>query len=580
MALKFLPCTCNEMDALGWDYVDVVLVTGDAYIDHPSFGIAIIGRWLEAHGYRVAVLSQPRHQDPGEFRRFGKPRLFFGVSAGNLDSIVANYTGNARIRKRDMYSPYGNPYWGEKRGKAFRRRPDRACIRYANLARAAFPGVPIVLGGVEASLRRFIHYDYQQERLRSSVLTDAKADLLIYGMGERAVLEAAGRIEAGASLAGIPGTCERLTERQFLERQKDASVRVLPSWNEIKTARERFLDSELEIDANSRTFEPSVLVQKQQGGMYLYQNLTSPPLTVSELDSVYSLPYSRSVHPAFAEVPAYRMIRHSITIVRGCSGNCSFCALSRHQGPVVVSRSRESVLKEVKSVTSMSDFRGTISDLGGPTANLFGTSCRRLNKCTRRDCLFPKICRHLEIDESAFISLLKAAGAAEGVRHLFVSSGLRMELLLRTPALLEKILRYHTPGSLKIAPEHTEEEVLVSMHKPGKRVLEEFLRISRKMAEKSGMRLEYSAYFMTSHPGCTLDHMKSMKKRLRQLRLPVRQFQDFTPVPGTLSTAMYVTGLDRYKKRSIFVAKGRRERAAQRRILESAMKRPPYRKNG
>ena len=579
MPPRLLPCSRKEMEALGWNCVDVVLVSGDSYIDHPSFGTAIIGRWLEAHGYRVAVLSQPRHHDPEDFRRFGKPRLFFGVSAGNLDSIVANYTGNARIRKRDMYSPYGNPYWGEKRGKAFRRRPDRACIRYANLARAAFPGVPIVLGGVEASLRRFIHYDYQQERLRNSVLTDSKADLIVYGMGERAVLETAERIEAGASLAGIPGTCERLTEREFMERQKDASLRILPSWNEIKAAPERFLDAELEIDANSRTFQPSVLVQKQQGGMYLYQNLPSPPLTVSELDYVYNLPYTRTAHPDFAEVPAYRMIRHSISIVRGCSGNCSFCALSRHQGPVVVSRSRDSVLEEIKRVTSMPDFRGTISDLGGPTANLYGTSCRRLNKCTRRDCLFPKICRHLEIDESAFISLLRAAGSAEGVRHLFISSGLRMELLLRTPALLEKILEDHTPGALKIAPEHTEDEVLVSMHKPGRLVLEKFLRICRKMADKPGRRLEYSAYFMTSHPGCTLDHMKTMKKRLRQLRLPVRQFQDFTPVPGTLSTAMYVTGLDRYKKEPIFVAKGRRDRAAQRKILESVMKRPRSGKN-
>ena len=560
------------MAALGWDYVDVVLVTGDAYIDHPSFGIAVIGRWLEAHGFRVAILSQPRHDRPDDFASFGRPRLFFGISSGNLDSIVANYTGNARIRKKDMYSPLGNPYRGDERSRVSRRRPDRACIRYANLARAACPGVPVILGGIEASLRRFIHYDYQQERLRNSVLVDSKADLLVYGMGERAVLEVARRIDAGNQPRNIPGTCERITERQFRQLRAEHTISELPSWHEIHERIEKFLDAELTIDANSRSARAKILVQKQHGGMYVWQNVPVRPCSSRELDGIYDLPFTRATHPGFTDVPAYRMIRHSITTVRGCSGNCSFCAISRHQGPVVVSRSQESVLKEVRKVVSMPDFRGTITDLGGPTANLYGVRCRRAYRCNRKDCLFPEICTHLETDGSAFISLLENARDIQGVRHLFISSGLRMDLLLETPRLLKKILKDHVPGVLKIAPEHTEDEVLYLMHKPGRKVLEEFLKTARQMSREMKKKLKITAYLIASHPGCELHHMRAMKKRLLKLDLPVRQFQDFTPTPGTISTAMYVTGLDRYKKKPVFVARNRKARMAQRRILESGMK--------
>ncbi len=572
MQLKFLPCKREEMEALGWKSVDIVLVTGDAYVDHPSFGTALIGRWLVSHGYKVAILSQPRHHGPEDFRQFGRPLLFFGISAGNLDSVVANYTGNARVRKRDVYSPHGNPYWGKDRTKANRRRPDRACIRYANLARAAWPGVPIILGGIEASLRRFIHYDYQQERLRNSVLVDSKADLLIYGMGERAVLEVARRISSDRPLEAIPGTCERLTEKTYRKRKASVGVLELPGWQEIKEKRASFLDAELEIDASSRTSHPRILVQRQQGAMYLWQNVPAKPLSSKELDEIYELPFARAPHPDFPEVPAFDMIRHSITAVRGCCGNCSFCAIARHQGPVVVSRSPDSVLKEVEQVAKMEDFRGTITDLGGPTANLYGIRCKRIDICKRRDCLFPQICRHLEIDEDAFVTLLGKATKVRGVKHLFISSGLRMDLLIKTPGLLKKILHDHTPGVLKIAPEHTEDEVLFLMHKPGGALLERFLHIARKVSAKMKKELEISAYFITSHPGCTMHHMYGMKKKLEKLKLPVRKFQDFTPTPGTLATAMYVTGLDRYKKKPIYVAKNRRDRAAQRRVLESVMK--------
>lgn len=388
----FLPSNREEMRVRGWGQVDMVLVTGDAYVDHPSFGIALIARWLEAHGYRVGILAQPRHEDPSAFLAMGRPRLFYGISAGNLDSIVSNYTGNVRVRDTDVYSPEGNPYFGRERSRAGRRRPDRATIRYAQLARAAYPDVPIVLGGLEASLRHFVHYDYQQARLRASVLTDAKADLLVYGMGERAVLEVANCLEKGQGLSGIPGTCERLTEAERSRRCFAQPPDLLPSWEEIQEDRSRFLEAELTVDRHARALSQVPLLQRQQTHWVL-QNRPAVPLTSAEHDALYALPFARAPHPSAADVPAYRMIQHSVTIVRGCFGNCSFCAIARHQGPVVTSRSRESVLEEVRGLAAMPNFTGTVTDLGGPTANLYGTSCNRERPCHRRDCLYPGVCR-------------------------------------------------------------------------------------------------------------------------------------------------------------------------------------------
>ncbi|MDH5299522.1 MAG: YgiQ family radical SAM protein, partial [Desulfobulbaceae bacterium] len=449
MNRTFLPATRDEMTALGWETVDVVLVTGDAYIDHPSFGVALIGRWLTAHGYRVAVLAQPRHDGPDDFLRFGTPRLFFGITSGNLDSIVANYSGNAKVRDRDDFSPKGNPYFGAVRTKEERRRPDRAVIRYANLARAAARDTPIVLGGLEASLRRFVHYDYQQAKLRQSALADAKADLLVCGMGERAVVEIARRLDQGGDLASIPGTCERLTDRQLAERGLSEPLE-LPDWAAINLDGARFLEAENLIDRQARALSPKPLIQRQQA-VWIVQHRPAAPLTTEELDRLYSLPYCRAPHPTAGRVPAYEMIRHSLTIVRGCCGNCSFCAITRHQGPVVTSRSRESVLAEAAQVAAMEDFQGTISDLGGPTANLYGTSCKQSASCKRHDCLYPTTCPQLEIHEEALVTLLAEVAALPGVKHLFVSSGLRMELLLKTPTLLRALLRHHTPGAMKIA---------------------------------------------------------------------------------------------------------------------------------
>lgn len=562
----FLPTSGAEMAARGWKYVDVLLVTGDAYVDHPSFGVALIARLLEANGYRVAILSQPRHHAPDDFRQFGAPRLFFGITAGNLDSIVANYSGNAKVRDRDDYSPGGNPYFGLAAEKKMRRRPDRATILYSNLARAAFPEVPVVLGGIEASLRRFVHYDYQQQRLRGSVLTDAKGDLLIYGMGERAVLETAARLAKGRDLAGIPGTCERLTEKELATRGIFAPM-LLPSWAEIQADLPLFLEAELIVDRQARAYADEPLLQRQQAA-WVVQHQPAAPLDTAELDGLYCLPFTRKPHPACGDVPACRMIRDSITIVRGCCGNCSFCAISRHQGPKIISRSRESVLREARRLAGEKDFSGTISDLGGPTANLYGTGCGSPQPCKRHDCLYPKVCKFLKIDEQAMLGLLEAVAGCAGVRHLFVSSGLRMELLTRTPQLLQKLLLHHTPGAMKIAPEHTEDKVLRLMHKPGSAVLEEFLALCREIGKKTGKNFHFTPYLIASHPGCALADMEKMAGRLGDLGLAVRQFQDFTPTPGTIATAMYVTGLDSETRQTIPVARNSGERSRQRQVLE------------
>ena len=580
MNTPFLPATQKEMNDLGWETVDIVLVSGDAYIDHPSFGVALIGRWLEAHGYRVAILAQPRHDRADDFLRFGVPRLFFGITSGNLDSIVANYSGNGKVRDRDDYSPDGNPYFGAIHNKEERRRPDRAIIRYANLARSAARDTPIILGGLEASLRRFVHYDYQQKKLRQSTLADAKADLLVFGMGEKAILEIADRLAHGRDLANIAGTCERLTERQLADRQLPQEPLTLPDWAAINHDPARFLEAEQHIDLQSRSLSTTPLLQQQQA-VWILQHQPASPLNTTELDRLYDLPYCRAPHPDAGRVPAYEMIRHSLTIVRGCCGNCSFCAIARHQGPVVTCRSQESILAELTKVTAMSDFKGTISDLGGPTANLYATSCAHSESCKRHDCLYPEPCRHLKIDEDAFLDLLKKAVRIPGIKHLFISSGLRMELLLRTPALLREILTRHTPGMMKIAPEHTDPEVLRLMHKPGSAVLDKFIAACRDIERKEGRKIPLSPYLIASHPGCTVESMQKMAATLRDLNLQVRQFQDFTPTPGTLSTAMYVSGLDRDSGKPITVAKNASERLAQRQVLEGVstrtqgQKRPP-----
>lgn len=557
-----------------------MLVSGDAYVDHPSFGIALIGRLLEAQGYRVGILPQPRYDSEADFRRFGRPRLFFGISGGNLDSIVANYSSNGKVRDFDAYSPGGSPWRSDVRDKTNRYRPDRAVLIYANLAKRAFPETPIILGGIESSLRRFVHFDYKQNRLRGSHLSDAKGDLLIYGLAERAVLEAAKLLDSSQPLNGIAGTCVRMSaaemitfEQYCLERKR--KMVMLPSWNEIQSDPSLFMKAERIIDRLARSRADRLLVQKQQAA-WIVQHPPAKALDSQEMDQLYELTFSRRPHPSTPDVPAYQMIRNSVTIVRGCYGNCSFCAITRHQGPQITSRSIDSIVAEVETVASSPGFDGTITDLGGPTANLFGTRCA-IGSCPQHDCLYPEICKNLIFNEHLFVELLSKVAELDNINHLFISSGLRLELLQQTPKLLEKLLRDHTPGNLKIAPEHTEPEVLTLMHKEGHDRLIGFIKLFRKINKKLEKKAGLTPYIISAHPGCTEEHTRSMVRKMKRLGLTVRQFQDFTPTPGTLSTAMYVSGRHRDRDRAIAVAKNKAERMRQRRIIEHGFsgKRPP-----
>ena len=571
MNVQPLPVTGQECRTRGWNEVDIILVSGDAYVDHPSFGIALIGRLLESQGYRVALLPQPRYDSEADFHRFGRPRLFFGISGGNLDSIVANYSSNGKVRDFDAYSPGGSPWRSEIREKSNRFRPDRAVLIYANLARRAFPDTPIILGGIESSLRRFIHFDYRQNRLRGSHLTDAKADLLVYGMAERAVVDAARLIENDHHLNGIPGTCLRLTESEmavFRQESEDRGKKLvnLPGWDEIRFDSRAFMKAERIIDRLARSRADRVLVQKQQAS-WVVQQPPAEALSQQEMDQLYELEFSRRPHPATPDVPAFDMIRNSVTVVRGCYGNCSFCAITRHQGPRITSRSIDSIVSEVERISSTSEFDGTITDLGGPTANLFGTSCA-IGSCPAHDCLYPKICKNLVLNEHLFIELLGRVADLDRINHLFVSSGLRLELLLETPALLEKLLKDHTPGNLKIAPEHTEAEVLALMHKEGHERLIRFVQLFNKVTRKLGKKAGLTPYVISAHPGCSEAHTRRMVQKMKRLGLTVRQFQDFTPTPGTLSTAMYVSGRHRDRDADIQVARNRSERMSQRQIIE------------
>lgn len=572
-----LPVSWEECKARGWDHIDILLVTGDAYIDHPSFGTAIIGRLLEHHGYKVCILSQPRYDSVADFKSFPKPKLFCGITGGNLDSIVANYSGNGKVRDKDAYSSNGNPWRGDKQSKAERLRPDRASLIYTSLARAAFGKIPIILGGIEASLRRFVHYDFKQSKLRASFLTDAKADLLVYGMGEKAVVEIAKRCSLNQSLTAIPGTCERLTENELLMRFPEAPLSnsrhhlVLPSWSAIGQDKNLFLDAEIEIDRHLRAYSKRKLWQRQQSH-WVVQHPPGMPLSPEELDALYTLPYTRLPHPAAQQIPAFTMIKDSVTIVRGCSGNCSFCAITRHQGPAITSRSVDSIVSECKNIAQTGKFSGTISDLGGPTANLFGTSCK-IGSCKKRDCLYPEPCKHLEINEDQFLQLLQKVSEIEGIKNLFVSSGLRMALLLRTPKLLRQLLLHHTPGSMKIAPEHTDDTVLQLMHKEPHHLLQKFIGECREIAAQTGKKkISFSPYIISSHPGSTQKHAKKLAQDLQKLGLTVRKFQDFTPTPGTLSTAMYVTGLSPENKDVIDAVRNQSERMKQRKIIEESFR--------
>jgi uncharacterized radical SAM protein YgiQ len=560
-----------EMAERGWAELDVLLVTGDAYVDHPAFGAAMIGRVLAADGWRVGIVAQPPWDTPAAIAALGRPRLFCGVSAGNLDSMLANYTAARHRRREDDFSPGGRPG----------RRPNHACTVYAQLARRAFPGLPVVLGGLEASLRRVAHYDYWEDRLRPSILADSKADLLVYGMGETAIREVARRLAATAgpgiaaaraALRGIPGTACLLGANEPVPGATVGAV-TLPAWDDLRRDPLRLLELTRLVEAEQNPFAGRILLQ-MHGDRPLVVEPPAPPLDTAELDRLYELPFTRRPHPACGErIPAFEMIRDSLSVVRGCAGGCSFCGLGLHQGKFIRSRSRESVLRELRTLTEDPGFRGTVSDLGGPTANLYGCAnglqeaCRR---CRRPSCLFPEICPHFEIEEKAALELLRAARHSPGVKHAFVQSGIRIDVALRQPEYLRELIRHHVSGHLKVAPEHLHPEVLGRMRKPAAAGFTEFQRLFERESRAAGREQYLVPYFISSFPGCTDAHMQVVAEFLRRTNWNLQQVQDFIPLPMTPAAAMYVTGLDYETGQPIAVARGAGERERQRAAFRPA----------
>ncbi|MEO5337700.1 MAG: YgiQ family radical SAM protein [Magnetospirillum sp. WYHS-4] len=568
----FLPTTRAEMDGLGWDACDVVIVTGDAYVDHPSFGMAIVGRLLEAQGLRVGILAQPDWRNAEAFKTLGRPRLFFGVTAGNMDSMVNRYTSDRRLRHDDAYTAGGEGG----------RRPDRAAIVYAQRCREAFRDVPVVLGGIEASLRRIAHFDYWSETVRRSILMDAKADLLLYGNAERALVDVARRVMVGERLRDIHdlrgSVCIRdavpdgWREVDFLQGGGDGPAVVrLPSFEAVRDDPLLYAQASRAFHLESNPGNARPLVQRH-GDKEVWVNPPPLPLSTGEMDRIYELPFARAPHPAYgtARIPAWEMIRFSVTILRGCFGGCSFCSIAEHEGRIVQNRSEESVLREIEAVRDKTPgFTGTISDLGGPTANMYRLACKSAKAqavCRRPSCVFPEICKNLDTDHAPLIHLYRKARSIKGVKRVLVASGVRYDLALRDPDYVKELAAHHVGGYLKVAPEHTEPGPLACMMKPGIEAYDRFQEMFERFSRAAGKRQYLIPYFIAAHPGTTDADMVKLAVWLRRRGLKLDQVQAFLPSPLSLATAMYHTGLNPLRPvrqgggEAVFVPKGARQR--------------------
>lgn len=559
----FLPITKKETQERGWDRVDFVLVTGDAYVDHHSFGTAIIGRLLESRGYRVAVLAQPGYKDAEDFKRFGKPRLGFLINSGTVDSMVNNYSVFKRKRKKDEYTP----------GGLAGARPDRAVIVYSNRAREAYRDVPVIIGGIEASLRRLGHYDYWSDKVRRSILLDAKADLLIYGMGERAVVEIAEALEAGIDVKDITwirGTCCRV--KAF---EPDEDTVVLPDFARIAEDKKAYCKSFAMAYRSNDYINGKRLVEKYSDTVYVVQNQPQPPLEQQELDDIYQLPFENRWHPVYDEaggIPAFREIEFSVVSSRGCFGGCSFCALTYHQGRQVRSRSRESLVEEVKGLTQKDNFKGYIHDVGGPTANFRHPACQKQLKhgvCKDKDCLYPSPCKNMEVDHKDYLNVLRAVRSVPGVKKVFIRSGIRYDYVMadRDDTFLRELCKYHVSGTLKVAPEHISDRVLYYMRKPSKQVFVDFTKKYKKINEQLGLKQYLIPYLISSHPGSTLTDAVELALFLKEYGFVPDQVQDFYPTPGTLATCMYYTETDPFTMEPVYVAKDLEEKKLQRALI-------------
>ncbi len=557
----FIPATKEEMDALGWDCLDVVLVTGDSYIDHPSIGVAVIGHVLLDAGFRVGIIAQPDTDSDADIAWLGEPRLFWGVTGGCIDSMVANYTAAGKRRKSDDYTP----------GALNNRRPDRALIVYTNLIRRFFKNTrPIILGGIEASLRRIAHYDFWSNSIRRSILFDAKADILVYGMGERAVVELAEGLKDGQDLTGIRGLC-------YIAKDKPPSCIELPSYETVAADKHAFMEMFQCFSDNTDWASAQGLCQLQDT-RYLVQNPPQKLLTEKELDRVYEMDFERGLHPVYAqqgEVRAMETIRFSITTHRGCFGQCSFCSIAPHQGRTVISRSERSILKEAQEFTSHPEFKGIIADVGGPTANMYGMECGQKGaqrECRTRHCLVPRVCSLLRVDHSAQIRLLEKLRQIPGVKSVIVASGIRHDLVMADTGhgrrYLEELIRHHISGQMKIAPEHTEDAVLALMGKPGKESLIAFKDLFYRLNRSCGRKQFLTYYLIAAHPGCTVEDMNRLKDvSFQELRINPEQVQIFIPLPSTLSGVMYYTEKDPLSGESIFVETDRNRRQKQKDII-------------
>lgn len=555
------PLSAQEMKARGIDGLDFVYISGDAYIDHPSFGTAIIARVLQSRGYSVGILAQPDWHDVEVFRSMGKPRLGFLVSAGNLDSMVDHYTAAKRRRSDDAYTP------GGRAGK----RPDRAVIVYANRCREAFPHVPVLIGGIEASLRRFAHYDYWDDRVRHSILYDAGADLLMYGMGERSVVAIADALDAGVpvhEIRDVPGTCFRVNDPGEVP---DAVL--LPSYTEVAGDKRRYAEAfKLQFEEQD-AIRGHRLIQAHEKG-YLVQNPPQAQLSAEEMDAVYALPFTRRPHPSYREpIPAIDEVKFSITSCRGCFGGCNFCALTFHQGRVISARSHESILKEAREMTKDPDFKGFIHDVGGPTANFRKPACHKQLKsgvCKNRSCIGYERCQNLEVSHEDYVALLKKLRAVPGVKKMFIRSGVRFDYLLydKSDAFLRELCEHHISGQLKIAPEHIADRTLYYMNKTPHALYEEFIKRYERMNARLGKKQFVVPYLMSSHPGCTLSDAIELAQYLKKIGHRPQQVQDFYPTPGTVSTCMYHTGLDPRTMQPVFVPKSPQEKAMQRALMQ------------
>ncbi len=559
---RLLPVSRADMEARGWDAVDVVFVTGDAYVDHYSFAMALLGRVLEQEGFRVAILSQPDWRSAEPWRAFGRPRLFFAVSAGNMDSMINHYTANRKVRNDDAYSP----------GGAIGRRPDRATLPYCQRAREAFPGVPVVAGGVEASLRRLAHYDYWSDRVRPSILLDSKADLLAFGMGEETILEIARRLRDGKSirecrdLRGIvyaTGASEPVPEG-------DGTV-LLPSHEAVRDSKDAFLEMARLAHRENSPFNARTLVQRH-GARAVVVNPPCLPVSRERMDFYYGLPYTRRAHPSHeGAVPAWEMIKDSVTIMRGCFGGCTFCSITAHQGRTIQSRSKESVLSELRTMAADPEFKGVVSDIGGPTANMYRMRCTKPDVeaiCRRASCVHPVVCKLLGTDHGPLVELMREARAVEGIRKVFVASGIRMDLARLSPEYMKELTAHHVSGRLKVAPEHVDPDVLERMKKPRHHTFEEFAEKFDEGSRAAGKPQQLVPYFISSHPGSDLAAMIDLAVFLKRHGYRPDQVQDFIPAPHDLATAMYWTGRDPETGKEMPVAKGMRDRRLQRALLQ------------